>query len=163
MQVRTVWQARLRPNSGKGSGVIRKRTSPLFTMVNRMPLILLPGPWSWKSIAAWAVVVVLVAVTIMVYTAKQPASPPSWPQPGVVVSYYLTPMIGGAGGGGCTIGDVVATVRLNNGRIVRATSRYGVVHDGALVTVEKFKLLCGLADYTVLHGGPPSNLSANSK
>ncbi len=66
-------------------------------------------------------------------------------------------MIGGTGGGGCTLGGVVATVRLNNGQIVRAISpQYGIVHDGALVTVEKFRLLCGLARYTILRNGLPA-------
>ena len=116
----------------------------------------LPGRLSWKSIVAWAVVA-LVAAALMVDTAKQPTSPPSRLQPGVVVSYYLMPMIGGTGGGGCTIGGVVATVRLNNGQIVRAISpQYGIVHDGALVTLQKFRLLCGPARYTILHGGPPT-------
>lgn len=115
-----------------------------------------PGRLSWKSIAAWAVVA-LVATAIMVYTAKQPPWPPSRPQPAVVVSDYFTPMAGGMSGG-CATGGVVATVRLNNGQIVRAATYqygYGMVHDGALVTVQKFRVLCGPARYTILHGGPP--------
>lgn len=114
--------------------------------------------WSWKSIMAWAVVVA-VAAAIMVHTAKKPVSPPSWPQPAVVVSSYATPMTGGMSAGGCSIGNVLAWVRLNNGQIVSAaTYQYGYdsVHDGAIVTVEKFRVLCGAAPYTILHGGPPN-------
>lgn len=117
----------------------------------------LPGRLSWKSIAAWGVVA-LAAAALMVDAAKQPTSPPSQPQPAVVVSDYFTPMAGGMSGG-CTTGGVAATVRLNNGQIVRAATYqygYGFVRDGALVTVQKFRPLCGPAPYTILHGGPPN-------
>lgn len=116
----------------------------------------LPGRLSWKSIVAWGVVA-LAAAALMVDAAKQPTSLPSRPQPAVIVSDYFTPMAGGMSGG-CATGGVVATVRLNNGQIVRAATYqygYGIVHDGALVTVQKFRVLCGPAPYTILHGGPP--------
>jgi hypothetical protein len=110
------------------------------------------GSWSWKSIMMWAVTLAA-AAALIVRTVKQPTSPPSSPRPAVVVSYHFTPM-----SGGCGIGGVEAWVRLNNGQIVSAaTYQYGydMVYDGALVTVQKFRVLCGPAPYTILHGGPP--------
>ncbi|NII10156.1 hypothetical protein [Oleiagrimonas sp. C23AA] len=116
----------------------------------------LPGSWRWKPLLAWAVVVSL-AVALMIHTAMQPRWPPSQPQPAVVVSHYMTPMVGGMGGG-CAIGHVEARVRLDNGKVVQAATYhdgYGMVRDGALVTVQRFRVLCGTASYTILHGGPP--------
>ncbi|QEE23885.1 hypothetical protein CS053_04715 [Rhodanobacter glycinis] len=119
---------------------------------------MLAGSWSWKSVMTWAVVMAA-ATAIMVYTARRPASPPSSPQPAIVVSYRFTPMNGGMSGG-CSTGGVTATVRLNDGQTVSAATYqygYGIVRDGALVTVRKFRALCGPAPYTILHGGPPDS------
>jgi hypothetical protein len=117
----------------------------------------LEWPLSWKATLAWAFVTA-VAITIMVVAPKQRAWPPPRPQAAVVVSSYAEPMAGGAAGGGCTIGGVVATVRLKSGQMVSAaTYQYGyaMVHPGALVTVLSSRPLCGPATYTILHGGSP--------
>ncbi|MBU6247399.1 MAG: hypothetical protein KGN77_06545 [Xanthomonadaceae bacterium] len=74
------------------------------------------------------------------------------------MSFYDEPMAGDAAGGGCGTGGVVAMVRLNSGQVVSAATYqygYGMVFDGALVTVLNSRPLCGPALYTILHGGPP--------
>ena len=107
---------------------------------------------------AW-VVVILLAVALMTYDAMRPVSPPGRPQLGVVVSADNTPTTdGGSGAGGrfgCTTVAVV-TVRLNNGRIVRAASTQFDIHHDALVTVAKYHLFCTMENYLILHAGPPN-------
>lgn len=122
-------------------------------------------PWNVILAVAGAAAVLAVAgalaTAFAAHTSPQREPSPAGPQPGVIVSYRFQQLGAGPGGGGCTGGGVVATVRLNDGELVRAASLgYVIVQEGSLVTVQKVRPLCSLATYTILHPGAPKG-SAN--
>ena len=109
------------------------------------------------AVAGIAAVVAVGAAVASAFGARaspqrEPASVE--PQSGVVVSYRFQQLGSGPGGGGCTGGGVEATVRLNDGELVRAASIGPmIVQDGTPVTVQRFRPLCSQATYTILHRG----------